>query len=267
MNPNKPDSEKQTVTAAIIIIGDEILSGRTQDTNLNYMANWLGELGIMVVEARVIADHEETIAATVNELRRAYTYVFTTGGIGPTHDDITADSIAKAFGVGIGYHPDALAILEAHYEPGQFNEARRRMARVPDGATLIDNPVSRAPGFQIENVFVLAGIPIINQAMLESLRPALVGGPPMMSRVVAAGLAEGTIAGSLGDIQKRYSDVLIGSYPYYRSTSFGTTIVVRSTNKSRLDAAFAEIVKVFEDLSAEPLIDAPDMAKGTRVAS
>ena len=264
---NERSDKTDVVRAAIIVIGDEILSGRTQDTNLAYMSTWLGKLGIRVAEARVIADDEETIVATVNELRHTFSYVFTTGGIGPTHDDTTADAIAKAFGVGIDYHPDALAILEAHYEPGKFNEARRRMARIPDGATLIDNPVSRAPGFQIGNVFVMAGIPTINRAMLESVRPTLVGGPPMLSRVIAASLAEGTVAGPLASIQQQHPNVLIGSYPYYRSTSFGTTIVVRATDAALLDAAFDDVAAMFRDLGADPVVDASDLAKGDRAAS
>ncbi len=249
------DADARTVTAALVIIGDEILSGRTQDANLSYIATWLGKLGIQMAEARVVPDRQEAIVEAVNALRAAHDYVFTTGGIGPTHDDITADAIAAAFGVEIHYHEEALALLQAHYEAGQLNEARLRMARIPVGATLIDNPVSKAPGFQIGNVFVLAGIPRINQAMLESLRNRLVGGPPLQSRAVAALLPEGEVADGLRTVQEHFPDVAIGSYPYYRNKSFGVTLVLRSTDPAHLEAAYGEVVALIRSCGAEPVID------------
>ena len=245
----------KVVKAAILIIGDEILSGRTVDANLSYMAQWLDQLGIQVGEVRVVADHEDNIVDAVNALRRSYDYVITTGGIGPTHDDITSDAIAKAFDVPIDYHPKALEILEAHYEEGEFNDARKRMARIPQGGVLIDNPISVAPGFEIENVFVMAGIPMINRAMLESIRHRLVGGAPVQSRVVAAHLAEGTVAERLRDIQSRYERVSIGSYPYYRSKHFGTTLVLRSADEGALRAAFDEAVAMIRDLGGDPIFN------------
>jgi len=178
----------QTVTAAVLVIGDEILSGRTQDTNLGYIAKLLGTLGIDMREGRIVPDVEDEIVAAVNALRGRYTYVFTTGGIGPTHDDITADAIARAFGVGIDYHPDVLAALGARYQPGEFNDMRKRMARIPDGASLIRNSVSTAPGFQIGNVFVMAGVPMIMRAMMEDVVPRLQRGVVVVSATVSAGL-------------------------------------------------------------------------------
>jgi len=243
------------VTAGAVIIGDEILSGRTQDVNLNYIAGWLLALGIQLREARVVPDVEARIVDAVNALRVDYDYVFTTGGIGPTHDDITADAIGKAFGVEVDFNPDALAILEAHYPEGEFNESRRRMARTPVGASLIDNPVSKAPGFQIGNVFVLAGIPKINQAMLESLRHRLVGGAKVRSRSVAAALPEGSVAKGLGSIQDAFPAVSIGSYPYYRAQTFGCMLVVRSADAQALDAAFEAVVNLIGELGAEPVVE------------
>ncbi len=248
----------RAVTAAVIVIGDEILSGRTRDANLAMIATVLGELGIEVQEARVIPDDESRIVETVNTLRGAFDYVFTTGGIGPTHDDITADCIAKAFGVGIDYHPDAMRILTDHYDPGQLTEARKRMARIPDGATLIENPVSRAPGFQIGNVFVMAGIPMVAQAMMEGIGHRLVGGPPVRSRTVAAYLAESQIAAALGAIQERYPDVKIGSYPFYRDKRFGVSLVLRSADIPRLDSAAGEVRAAVEALGIEPIATGED---------
>lgn len=224
-------------TAAILVIGDEILSGRTQDTNTAYIAQWLGKIGIRTAEARVVSDSIETIGEALNALRARYTYVFTTGGIGPTHDDITADAVAHAFDLPIGPNAEAVSILTAHYKPGDFNEARQRMARTPEGAILIENPISKAPGFQVGNVFVMAGIPRVMQAMLESLRPRLTGGPPLLSQTISVFAAEGTIADTLTAVQGQFPDVPLGSYPFYRNDRFGTSLVGRSADPARLAAA------------------------------
>lgn len=242
------------VTACVVLIGDEILSGRTRDSNLSYIANHLNRIGVQVREARVIPDIEETIVSVVNEVRARYDYVFTTGGIGPTHDDITADAIAKAFGVGIGHDARALAILDAHYKAtgGEFTEARKRMARIPFGATLIENPVSKAPGFQIGNVFVMAGVPMVMQVMLDSLTGRLEGGATMMSRTVSGQIGEGTIAEPLGALQKRYPDIVIGSYPYYRGRVFGTSLVMRGVDPRRLEEAAGEVANLLRSFGVEP---------------
>ncbi len=224
-------------TSAVLVIGNEILSGRTQDINIATIAKFLGVLGIELCEARVVRDVEAEIVTAVNALRASHTYVFTTGGIGPTHDDITADAIAKAFGVGIDYHPEALAILEPHYEPGEFNVMRRRMARIPDGATLIKNPVSVAPGFQLENVFVMAGVPMIMRAMLEDVAPRLVRGPSFASKTVSAHIPEGRIAEPLAQIQAEHKQVAIGSYPFYRDDGSGVELVVRGREAAAVEAA------------------------------
>ncbi len=245
--------ETDTVTACVIVIGNEILSGRTRDANLYYLAERLAALGIRLAEARVIPDRIEAIAATVNETRARYDYVFTTGGIGPTHDDITADAVAQAFGVALEHHPEALAILETQYAEGEFNEARRRMTRVPAGGTLIHNPVSKAPGFQIENVFVMAGVPMIMKEMFEGIRDRLVGGAPMLTRTIASGLAEGQLAGRLGDLQARFPAIDIGSYPYYRAGRFGVAIVLRGIEEDALEAAAAAVEALMRELGAEPV--------------
>jgi molybdenum cofactor synthesis domain-containing protein len=224
-------------TAAALVIGDEILSGRTQDTNTNYIAKFLGALGIDLKEARTVSDVEAEIVAAVNALRARYTYVFTTGGIGPTHDDITADAIAKAFGVSIDYHPEALELLGARYKPGEFNDMRKRMARVPAGATLVKNSVSTAPGFQIENVFVMAGVPMIMRAMLEELAPRLTRGAKVHAVTVSTRVPEGRIAAALARIQKDHETVAIGSYPFYREDGFGTQLVARGRDFPAVEAA------------------------------
>ena len=245
--------ETDTVTACVIVIGNEILSGRTRDANLPYLAERLAALGIRLAEARVIPDRIEAIAATVNETRARYDYVFTTGGIGPTHDDITADAVAQAFGVALEHHPEALAILETQYAEGEFNEARRRMTRVPAGGTLIHNPVSKAPGFQIENVFVMAGVPMIMKEMFEGIRDRLVGGAPMLTRTIASGLAEGQLAGRLGDLQARFPAIDIGSYPYYRAGRFGVAIVLRGIEEDALETAAQAVEALMRELGAEPV--------------
>jgi molybdenum cofactor synthesis domain-containing protein len=238
-------------TAAVLLIGDEILSGRTKDKNLGFIADCLAALGIDLKEARCVADDEGDIVAAVNALRHRYTYVFSTGGIGPTHDDITADAMAKAFGVGIGHHPDAVAILHAYFaEIGREpNEARMRMARVPDGATLIHNAVSKAPGFRIGNVFVMAGVPRIMQAMMEALSPQLSGGVPMLSRSIDFQGGEGDVAKPLGEIQARHPAVVIGSYPYESPSGYATNLVLRSRNEMELKSAFADVKAMAQSLT------------------
>lgn len=249
------DSPKagQSVTACVVVIGDEILSGRTQDTNLAMIATYLGELGIEVAEARVVPDIEQRIIETINEVRAVHNYVFTTGGIGPTHDDITADAIAKAFGIGIDYHPDVMKLLGARYAPGEFTDARKRMARIPDGAVLIDNPVSLAPGFQVENVFVMAGIPMIAKAMIEGLGHRLVGGAPVQTRALAAFLAEGQIAEGLAETQALYPDIKIGSYPFLRGQQYGVNLVMRGTDRERLERVVEIVRQIVRALGQEPI--------------
>jgi molybdenum cofactor synthesis domain-containing protein len=247
---NEPSEER--ITAAVLVIGDEILSGRTQDTNLAYLAKFLAALGIDLCEARVVPDIEAEIAAAVNAVRTRYTYVFTTGGIGPTHDDITADSMAKAFGVGIDYHPEALAMLGARYKPGEFNEMRKRMARIPDGASLIKNSVSTAPGFQIGNVFVMAGVPMIMRAMLEDVAPKLRRGAVVLSATVSSRIPEGRIAGPLAQIQGEHKTVAIGSYPFYVEDGFGVQLVVRGRDEAAVEAAAQAIEQAIKTLGAEP---------------
>ena len=245
-------ASSEPVTACFIIIGNEILSGRTRDANLPYLAEWLNRLGIQLREARVVPDLESAIIEAVNESRARFDYVFTSGGIGPTHDDITSASVAKAFGTELELNAEAHAVLATHYAEGELNEARLGMARIPKGATLIDNPISKAPGFQIENVFVLAGIPVIFEAMLESLRHRLVGGDPVLSRTIGATLPEGVLAEPLAELQRAYPQVDMGSYPFYRAGRFGLSIVLRATDKVALDGAAEELKAVMRGLDAEP---------------
>jgi molybdenum cofactor synthesis domain-containing protein len=240
-------------TAAVLLIGDEVLSGRTKDKNLGYIADYLAAMGIDLKEARVVADDEADIVAAVNALRKRYTYVFTTGGIGPTHDDITADAVGKAFGVPVEHDPRAVEILMDYFasigrEP---NEARLRMARVPKGAMLIENKVSKAPGFRMENVHVMAGVPKVMQAMMEEVGATLTMGIPVQSRAINFQGGEGDVAKPLGDIQKRYPDVSIGSYPFESPTGFATNLVLRSRNVEGLEAAYQEVREAAEALFAE----------------
>src|SRR5437764_3883415 len=235
------EARAKVVTACMLIIGNEILSGRTQDENLAFLAKGLNEVGIRLREARVIPDDAETIVATVNECRAKFDHVFTTGGIGPTHDDITSGCIANAFGVSLIVHPEARRLLEGHYPPGGLNEARLRMAQVPDGANLLPNPISRAPGFRIDNVFVLPGVPQIMQAIFSELKHRLQGGAAVLSRSVSCTLSEGAIAKDLGDLQARYADLEIGSYPYFRRSDFGVTLVIRGTDRERIGTAIGEL--------------------------
>jgi molybdenum cofactor synthesis domain-containing protein len=245
-------SGRDIVTAGVVIIGNEILSGRTQDENLAFLARGLNTVGVRLREARVIPDDAAVIAATVNELRGKFDYVFTTGGIGPTHDDITAQSIADAFGVPLVLHPEAKRLLETHYQPGELNEARLRMARVPEGAVLLLNPISRAPGFRIGNVFVLPGVPSIMQAIFDELKHRLKGGVPVLARSLSCQLGEGTLAADLARLQARYPDIEIGSYPYFRRGDFGVTLVLRGTERARLEQATAELAALIRTLGGEP---------------
>ena len=244
--------------ACLLVIGNEVLSGRTQDLNIKFIATGLGEIGIPLREVRVIPDVRDTIVTTVNECRARFDHVFTTGGIGPTHDDITSECVAAAFGVPWERHPEAWARMERHYEPGQFNAARRRMSTMPRGATLIDNAVSIAPGFTIGNVHVMAGVPRIMQAMFTALAPTLHGGTPVQSRAVhAAGLLEGSIAEGLGAIQDRYPALDLGSYPYYRLNSNGVALVAKGTDTAMLDACIVEVTALIEAQGKTPVPGEP----------
>src|SRR6201996_4589197 len=245
-----PPDEK---SAAMLVIGDEILSGRTQDTNTNYIARFLAALGIDLREVRVVGDVEEEIVAALNALRGRYDLVFTTGGIGPTHDDITADAVAKAFDVGIGYHPDAYALLEARYPPGEFNDMRKRMARVPHGASLVANSVSGAPGFHIGNVYVMAGVPMVMRAMLDAIAPNLPRDVAVTSVTIEARIPEGTVAPGLAQLQKSHPDVAIGSYPFYREGSappFGAQLVIRGRDTGAVERAAAALEAMLKELGA-----------------
>ena len=240
------------VTAAVLVIGNEILSGRTQDANLNFIAKGLGEAGVVLREARVIPDVPDMIVAAVNELRAKYDYVFTTGGIGPTHDDITSECVARAFGLKLVVHPDAHRQFLSYYGPGELNEARLRMAMTPEGACLIPNPISRAPGFRIGNVFVMAGIPSVMQAMFDGVKPGLKGGPPVLSRTIECAVPEGLLAKGLGEIQGRWPDIDIGSYPFTRRGSFGVALVLRGREATLLDRARDEVAGLVTALGGSP---------------
>ena len=234
-------------TAAMLVIGDEILSGRTRDSNMHYLAGELTRIGIRLQEVRVVADEHADIVAGVNALRARYDTVFTSGGIGPTHDDITADAIAAAFGVAIGHRADAMALLQAHYDrSGQpFNEARQRMARIPEGARLIENPVSIAPGFSLGTVHVMAGVPGIFQAMVASVLPTLTGGAPLLSQSLRVNRGEGEIATQFAALAAEFSDLTMGSYPFNQNGVYGTNLVVRGTDAARLDAAMVRLMALF----------------------
>ena len=240
-------------TAAVLLIGDEILSGRTKDKNLGFIADYLAAIGIDLKEARVVSDQEEEIANAVNALRHRYTYLFTTGGIGPTHDDITTDAVARAFGLPVHHDPQAVEILLAYFrEMGREpNEARMRMARVPQGASLIDNPVSKAPGFQIGNVFVMAGVPKIMNAMMEDVAKRLTRGVLMQSRQVEFRGGEGDAAKPLGEIQKAFPTVVIGSYPCQAPDGFATNLVLRSRDADALEQAYAAVRRMAQDMTEQ----------------
>ena len=248
--------------SCLVVIGNEVLSGRTRDANIHFLAGRLGEIGLPLREVRVIPDVARTIVGTVNEVRARYDVVFTTGGIGPTHDDITAECIAEAFGVPWELHQEAFARMAARYAPGEFNAARQRMATMPRGATLIDNPVSFAPGFTIGNVHVMAGVPRIMQGMFESLAPSLPRGRPIVSRAVhAVSVLEGEIAAGLTDIQARYPTLDLGSYPYERPDHRGVAIVAKGTDPSLAEAAVAEVAALMARLGKSPVMGEPAIAE------
>lgn len=239
--PANEASSATIVTAAILVIGDEILSGRTKDKNIGYIAEYLTNIGIDLREVRVVPDVSDEIVAALNALRGRYSYVFTTGGIGPTHDDITADAVAAAFGVTIDHDPRAVAMLSERFSPAELNEARMRMARIPAGADLVANAISKAPGFNIGNVYVMAGVPAIMQSMLDVIGPTLKTGAKMLSDTVQTGLREGDIGGPLAEIAKAHPAVSIGSYPFWSETGPDTNIVVRSRDAEKLRAAMAAV--------------------------
>jgi molybdenum cofactor synthesis domain-containing protein len=235
--------------AALIIIGNEILSGRTKDKNLAYLAEWLNEIGIQLYEVRVIRDDEKEIIDCVNLLRKKYDYVFTTGGIGPTHDDITTESIAKAFNVELETNPEALKILQSYYKEGELNEARLKMTLLPKGAELVENPVTKAPGFKMENVFVMAGIPSIMQGMLEGAKAFLKTGNKMTSKSIDVFMPESYVAEELSKMQDNYPEVEIGSYPFNKEGQFGTSLVMRSANLDTLERCASDVAEMVKKLA------------------
>ena len=239
------------VNAAILIIGNEILSGRTKDTNTSTIALWLNSIGVIVQEVRVIPDVEKTIIDTVNELRKLNDYVFTTGGIGPTHDDITAESISKAFKLDYEIHKEAFQILETYYKSGEFNEGRQKMVWMPKNSILILNPTSGAPGFNVENVFCLPGVPSILKSMLGSLKNRIVGGDPILSHTISLRTVESEIAKSLTKVQDINKDVEIGSYPFFQAGKLGVSIVIRSEDQSKIDKCSDQILEFINEKKIE----------------
>jgi molybdenum cofactor synthesis domain-containing protein len=235
--------KKIQVNATIIIIGNEILSGRTQDTNTGSISLWLNSLGVKVEEVRIIPDIEELIVTTINKTKKKYNYVFTTGGIGPTHDDITAKSISKAFGLKYEIHKEAFKILENYYNPGEFNKSRQKMAWMPSNAKLILNPTSGAPGFIVENVFCLPGVPSILKSMLGGLKNKISGGKPILSHTISLSTVESEIAEPLKNVQNNNKEVEIGSYPFFKAGKLGVSIVIRSTDKSKIDNCNFQILE------------------------
>ncbi len=244
---------RDTVTAAVLLIGDELLSGRTKDINLGHIAETLTGIAIEVREARFVADEEDDIVAALNALRERYDYVFTTGGIGPTHDDITADAVSRAFSLDISVNDEAVRVMKERYPDRELNEARLRMARTPAGATLIANPVSAAPGFNIGNVFVMAGVPRIMQAMLANIIPTLERGKPLLSRSIRVDTGEGNLAGPLKAIQDRYPGVSMGSYPFEEDGKFGSNVVLRSKDETALEQAEKEVQAMADELKGMPI--------------
>ena len=239
------------VNAAILIIGNEILSGRTQDTNTSTLATWLNSIGVKVSEVRVVPDIEKTIIDTVNFLRKENDYVFTTGGIGPTHDDITAESVSKAFGLKYEIHKEGYKILESYYKPGEFNEGRQKMIWMPENAELILNPTSGAPGFSVENVFCLPGVPSIMKSMLGGITNKIVGGEPILSKTISLKTVESEIANSLTKVQDNNKDVEIGSYPFFHAGKLGVSIVLRSEKQSKIDECNLQILKFVNEKNIE----------------
>jgi molybdenum cofactor synthesis domain-containing protein len=243
--------KNKKVNAAILIIGNEILSGRTQDTNTGTIALWLNSIGVVLQEVRVIPDIEKTIIDTVNILREKYNYVFTTGGIGPTHDDITAQSISKAFNLDYEIHKEAFKILESYYKPGEFNKGRQKMVWMPKEAELILNPTSGAPGFNVENVFCLPGVPSILKSMLGGLKNKIIGGEPVLSHTISLRTVESEIASSLSNVQNDNKEVEIGSYPFFQAGKLGVSIVIRSEDKSKIDLCISEILSFVNEKKIE----------------
>ena len=239
------------VNAAILIIGNEILSGRTQDTNTTTLANWLNSIGVKVNEVRVIPDIENKIVDTLKVLKKENNYVFTTGGIGPTHDDITAESVSKAFGLKYEIHKEAYKILEAYYKPGEFNEGRQKMVWMPEKAELILNPTSGAPGFSVENVFCLPGVPSILKSMLGGLKNRIVGGEPILSHTISLRTVESEIANSLTKVQDKNKDVEIGSYPFFHAGKLGVSIVLRSEDQSKINICNSQILEFVKQQKIE----------------
>lgn len=244
--------EQDIYSAALVIIGNEILAGRTQDTNTPWIAERLTDHGIVLGEVRVIPDQEAEIIATINDVRGKYDYVFSTGGIGPTHDDITADSIAKAFGVELVQDEQAFKMLEEHYGIEELTPPRAKMSMIPAGSQLIPNPVTAAPGFIIENVHVMAGVPRIMQAMLDHVLRMIKAGKPILSNTVACSLPESAVAEDLTNLQKKYPDVQLGSYPHYRGGVLGLSLVLRTTNKQNLEDATDELIQIIKKHGDEP---------------
>ena len=244
-------NKKTKVNAAILIIGNEILSGRTQDTNTSTLAIWLNSIGVKVEEVRVIPDVEKTIIDTLNYFRTSYDYVFTTGGIGPTHDDITAQSVSKTFGIKYEIHKEAYKILEAYYKPGEFNEGRQKMCWMPENANLIYNPTSGAPGFSVENVFSLPGVPSILKSMLGGLKNKIVGGEPILSHTISLRTVESEIAQSLTSVQDINKDVEIGSYPFFQAGKLGVSIVIRCEDQSKIENCSSQILKFVKEKKIE----------------
>lgn len=234
-------------TAALVVIGDEILSGRTQDRNVAQVATWLNVQGIRLAEVRVVADRTEAIVEAVNTLRARNDYLFTTGGIGPTHDDITVDALAEALGVPVVFHPQAVAVLERHYATrGGLTEARKRMARVPEGAGLIENRMSGAPGIHIGNIFVMAGVPHITAGMLDALTGTLEGGLPVLSRTIGCWVGESEVADLLGETEHAHAGIAIGSYPFFREGKVGANFVIRATDQALVDACVEDLRAALE---------------------
>ena len=248
-------ADNKVVTASLVIIGNEILSGRTQDANLTYLATSLNDIGIRMMEVRIVPDIEAEIVRAVNECRAAYDYVFTTGGIGPTHDDITAASISAAFGVPVIRHPDAVKMLATQYPGDKLNEARLKMADTPEGASLLENPVSRAPGIQMENVWVLPGVPFILKGIFDNNKHKLLGGQPMLSKTISAYTVEGAIAAPLNEIQDAHPETEIGSYPLRRDGRMGLSLVIRCVDQAPIDAAAEKIRTMLRGIGEEPLED------------
>ena len=246
-------TNKKEIIAGIIIIGNEVLSGRTKDVNTSTISTWLNSLGITVKEVRVIPDDKEKIIDTVNLLRKNFNYVFTTGGIGPTHDDITAESISEAFNLKYDFHKEAFSILENYYKPGEFSEGRQKMAKMPTSAKLIMNPSSGAPGFYVENVFCLPGVPSILKSMLGGLNNILVGGDPVISKTLNLRTVESEIAKSLSNVQNQNREVEIGSYPFFRAGKLGVSIVLRSTDQNKIDQCNDQILQFIKEKNIEIL--------------